>query len=83
MFGIYPYQGSGKIEKGAASFHSYAHSANTLFMLDTFWRSTSNIFQYVVKPAGIDQLIDQAKLSRDPAAVTKMNQQIMKLIYDD
>jgi peptide/nickel transport system substrate-binding protein len=76
-------RGSGKIEKGAASFHSYAHSASTLFMLDTFWRSTSNIFQYVVKPAGIDQLIDQAKSSRDPAAVTKLNRQILKLIYDD
>ena len=74
---------SGKIEKGAASFHSYANSSSTLFMLDTFWRTTSNIFQYVVKPADIDQLIDKAKSSRDPAAVTKMNQQILKLFYDE
>jgi peptide/nickel transport system substrate-binding protein len=76
-------RGTGKIEKGAASFHSYANSANALFMLDTFWRTTSNIFQYVVKPAGIDPLIDQAKSSRDPAAVTRTNRQILKLLYDD
>jgi peptide/nickel transport system substrate-binding protein len=76
-------RGGGKIEKGAASFHSYANSANSLFMLDTFWRTTSNVFQHVVKPAGIDQLIDQAKSTRDPAAVTKINRQILKLFYDD
>jgi peptide/nickel transport system substrate-binding protein len=73
----------GKIEKGAAAFHSYANSSNALFMLDTFWRSTSNTFQHVVRPAGIDKLIDQAKSSRDPAAMTEINRQILKLIYDD
>ena len=31
----------------------------------------------------IDKLIDQAKLSRDPDAITKINWQIIKLIYDD
>jgi ABC-type transport system substrate-binding protein len=73
----------GKIEKGAAAFQAYTQSSNTLFTLDSFWRSNSGTFSYIVKPAGIDELIDQAKLSRDPAAITKINQQIMKLIYDD
>ena len=73
----------GKIEKGAAAYAPFNTSSNTLFSLDTYWRSDSETFQYVVKPAGIDKLIDQAKLSRDPAAITKINQQIIKLIYDD
>jgi peptide/nickel transport system substrate-binding protein len=73
----------GKIEKGAASYQSYPTSSNTLYTLDSFWRSNLNTYQYVVKPAGIDKLIDQAKLSRDPAAITKINRQIAKLIYDD
>jgi peptide/nickel transport system substrate-binding protein len=73
----------GKIEKGAASYMSYPTSSNTLFTLDTFWRSTVANFQFVVRPAGIDKLIDQAKLSRDAAAVAKINRQIIKLLYDD
>jgi ABC-type transport system substrate-binding protein len=35
------------------------------------------------RPAGIDALIDKAKLSRNPAEITKINRQIVKLIYDD
>ena len=35
------------------------------------------------RPAGSDALIDQAKASRDPAAASKINQQISKLLYDD
>jgi len=73
----------GKIEKGAAAFHAYTQSSNTLFLLDSYWRSDSSTFQHVVKPAGIDKLIDEAKLSRDPAAVTKINRQVIKSIYDD
>jgi peptide/nickel transport system substrate-binding protein len=74
---------SGKIEKGAAAFHSIPTASNTLFRLDTYLRSDSPIFPYIVKPAGIDKLIDQAKLSRNPAAITKINQQVIKLFYDD
>jgi peptide/nickel transport system substrate-binding protein len=74
---------SGKIEQGGAGYHTYPSSSNTLYLLDSYWRSNSPIWQYVVRPAGIDKLIDQAKLSRDPAATTKINQQIIKLIYDD
>jgi peptide/nickel transport system substrate-binding protein len=74
---------SGKIEKGAVASASFMPSSNTLFPLDSWWRSDSGTFPYVVKPAGIDKLIDQAKVSRDPAAITKINQQIIKLIYDD
>jgi peptide/nickel transport system substrate-binding protein len=73
----------GKIEKGAAAYQTNPNSSNTLFTLDSYWRSDSKTYPYVVKPAGIDKLIDQAKLSRDPAAITKINRQILKLIYDD
>jgi peptide/nickel transport system substrate-binding protein len=73
----------GQIEKGAAAFAAFYTSSNTLYALDYSWRSNSNTYQYVVRPAGIDKLIDQARLSRDPAAVTKINRQIIKLIYDD
>jgi peptide/nickel transport system substrate-binding protein len=73
----------GKIEPGAAASASFTSLANTLFSLDAWWRSDSADYAYVVKPAGIDKLIDQAKLSRDPAAITKINRQIVKLIYDD
>jgi ABC-type transport system substrate-binding protein len=76
-------RGDGKIEKGAAAGGTFTTSSNTLFSLDSFWHSNSTAFPYVVKPAGIDNLIDQAKLSRDPAAITKINQQIIKIIYDD
>ena len=73
----------GKIEKGAAAYQATNNSTNTLLTLDAYWRSNSGFYPYIVKPAGIDKLIEQAKLSRDPAAVTKINQQIIKLIYDD
>jgi peptide/nickel transport system substrate-binding protein len=74
---------TGKIEKGQAAYHTYPISSNTLFTLEGSWRSDSGFFPYVVRPDGIDKLIDQAKSSRDPAAITKINQQIMKLLYDD
>jgi peptide/nickel transport system substrate-binding protein len=73
----------GKIEKGAAASASFNSVSNTLFPLDSWWRSDSATYAYIVKPAGIDKLIDQAKLSRDPAVITKINRQIIKLIYDD
>ena len=73
----------GKIEKGASALGILWASSNTLYAIDYTWRSDSNVYQYVVRPPGIDKLIDQAKLSRDPAAITKINKQIIKLIYDD
>jgi peptide/nickel transport system substrate-binding protein len=73
----------GKIEKGAAAYAPIPNAANTLFTLDNYWRSDSSTFQYVVKPAGIDKLIDQAKSSSDPAVIAGINRQIIKLIYDD
>jgi peptide/nickel transport system substrate-binding protein len=73
----------GKIEKGAVVFGSFTPSSNTLFTLDQFWRSDTTHFSYSVKPAGIDALIDKAKYSRDPSAISKINRQILKLIYDD
>jgi peptide/nickel transport system substrate-binding protein len=74
---------SGKIEKGAAGLQTYPNPSNSLFMLDTYYSSNSIACPYIVKPAGIDKLIAQAKASRDSAAVTKINQQILKLLYDD
>jgi ABC-type transport system substrate-binding protein len=74
---------SGKIEKDAAAYHSTQVSSNTLYSLDYLWRSNSRDYSYVVRPAGIDELITEARLSRDPAAIIKINQQILKLIYDD
>jgi peptide/nickel transport system substrate-binding protein len=75
---------NGKIEKGAAAFASFYSSSNTLYALDSSWRSDSPTHQYVVRPAGIDEWIDKAKLSKDPAtAITKINQQTIKLLYDD
>ena len=72
-----------KIEKGDAVFATSITSSNTLFSLDTQWRSNTVTYKYVVIPAGIDKLIDEAKLSRDPATITKINRQILKIIYDD
>jgi peptide/nickel transport system substrate-binding protein len=74
---------TGKIEKGAAALHTFVLSSNTLYMLDSYLRTDSRIFPYVAMPAGNDDLIDKAKLSRDPAAVTKINRQIIKALYDD
>jgi peptide/nickel transport system substrate-binding protein len=74
---------SGKIEKGGAAWLTHPNPSNTLFTLDTYYRSNSPNYAYAVKPADIDKFIDQAKLARDPAAVTKLNQQILKLLYDD
>jgi peptide/nickel transport system substrate-binding protein len=81
--GFTPIRLEGKIEKGAAGFTSIEEPSNSLYVMDYFFRSDSNVYQYMVRPAGIDKLIDQAKLSRDPAAITKINQQITKLIYDN
>jgi peptide/nickel transport system substrate-binding protein len=78
-----PIRAAGQIEKGAAAYTAIQSVSNNLYMLDYYFRSDSNIYQYMVRPAGTDKLIEQAKLSRNPAAVTKFNQQISKLIYDD
>jgi peptide/nickel transport system substrate-binding protein len=74
---------AGKIEKGGASFHNFTTSSNTLYILDTYWRSNSAHYPFVVKPAGIDPLIDQGKSSKSPAEISKINKGIMKLLYDD
>jgi peptide/nickel transport system substrate-binding protein len=73
----------GKIEPGAMANTALLYSSNTLYTLDLFMRTNSANYPYIVRPAGIDQLIDQAKLSRNPAAVTQINQQALKLLYDD
>ena len=80
---ITPIRVTGQIEKGAASYVSIDALSNSLYVMDYYFRSDSNIYQYMVRPAGTDKLIAQGKLSRDPAAITKINQQINKLIYDD
>jgi peptide/nickel transport system substrate-binding protein len=72
-----------KLEKADAGFASFITSSNTLFMLDSQWRTNTLTYKYVILPAGIDKLIDQAKLSRDPATIININRQIIKLVYDD
>jgi peptide/nickel transport system substrate-binding protein len=74
---------SGKIEKGAAAYQGHDVATNILMTLDSFWRSNVTYHEYVVKPAGIDKLIDQVTSSRDPAAIAKITKQIIKLLYDD
>jgi peptide/nickel transport system substrate-binding protein len=74
---------TGKIEKGTACHTPYNALSNSLYMMDFYFRSDTNQFQYVDKPAGIDALLVQAKAARDLAIVTKLNRQISKLIYDD
>ena len=74
---------AGKIEKGAASHATLNVFSNNLFTMDFYFRSDSEGYQFMTRPAGSDALIDQAKASRDPAATTKINQQISKLVYDD
>ena len=73
----------GKIEKGVAANANMPTYANSLFMMDAYFRSDAPFFQYMVRPDGVDSLIDKAKSTRDLAAVTKINQQISKLFYDD
>jgi peptide/nickel transport system substrate-binding protein len=74
---------SGKIEKGAAAYQGHDVATNTLFTLDFYWRSNVTYHGYVVKPAGIDKLIDQATSSRDSSVIGKTTKQIIKLLYDD
>jgi peptide/nickel transport system substrate-binding protein len=73
----------GTIDKGATSYQTIQPSLHTLYMLDSSFRSDSLDFPYIVKPDGIDKLIDQAKTSRNPADVTRINGQILKLLYDN
>jgi peptide/nickel transport system substrate-binding protein len=78
-----PIRAKGQVEKGAASYVSLEELSNSLYVMDFYFRSNSNVYQYMVRPAGIDALIAQAKLARDPVATTRINRQIAKLIYDD
>jgi peptide/nickel transport system substrate-binding protein len=81
--GIAPIRAKGIIEKGAATYTSLEELSNSLWVMDFYFRSDSNVYQFMTRPAGSDALIDQAKAARDPAAATKIKQQINKLIYDD
>jgi peptide/nickel transport system substrate-binding protein len=74
---------AGKIERGAATQATLNTFSNSLFMIDAYFRTDSPIYQFMTRPAGGDALIAQAKLARDQASATKLNQQISKLIYDD
>jgi peptide/nickel transport system substrate-binding protein len=78
-----PIRAAGKIEKGAAAYTGIQSVSSNLYIMDYYFRSDSNIYQYMVRPTGTDKLIDQAKSSRDSAAINKISQQINKLIYDD
>jgi ABC-type transport system substrate-binding protein len=81
--GIAPIRALGKIEKGAATYTSLEELSNSLWVMNFYFRSDSNVYQFMTRPAGSDALIAQAKTARDPAAATKIRQQISKLLYDD
>ncbi len=73
----------GKIEAGAAGQMTMNIYSNPLYHIDLYMRTTSNNWQYVVRPAAIDALITQAKAAKDDAAMIKITQDISKLVYDD
>jgi peptide/nickel transport system substrate-binding protein len=81
--GMSPIKAKGQIEKGAAAYASLEELSNSLYVMDFYFRSDSNVYQYMVRPAGSDALIAKAKLARNPVNATKIKQQIAKLIYDD
>jgi peptide/nickel transport system substrate-binding protein len=73
----------GQIESGTACQMPLVNNANSLFTMDLYFRSNAAQFKYVVKPAGIDDLIANAKLAKDIESTNKATQQITKLLYDD
>jgi peptide/nickel transport system substrate-binding protein len=73
----------GKIEAGSASMMTLNLFANPLYVLDFYFRSDSGQYQFMQRPAGSDALIAKAKETQDAAAVNKMCQDLVKMLYDD
>jgi ABC-type transport system substrate-binding protein len=73
----------GKIEPGAVCQMGTAVFSNALFPINYFWRSNAFEYPFVVKPNGIDALIDKARSARDNASMVKATRDVVKLLYDD
>jgi peptide/nickel transport system substrate-binding protein len=73
----------GQIEPGTAAMLTMNSFSNSLFNMDSYFRSNTNQYQYVVRPKGIDDLIDKAKSLRNQDGVIPITRQIGKLLYDD
>jgi peptide/nickel transport system substrate-binding protein len=73
----------GKIDKSGSTQSIFEMRANNLFMFDSYLRTTSPYYGYMVRPAGIDALINQAEAVQSEAAKTPIMQQICKLVYDN
>ncbi len=70
-------------EKNVAAQATMEIRGNNLFMFDQYLRSNTTNYKDTVKPAGLDDLINQAIAARDNQTKTKLNQQIVKSIYDN
>ena len=73
----------GKLGAGEASHMKFQIYPNTLHTIDLYLRSDSAQYGFMVRPAGIDELINQAKLAQNEDSKAKIIQQIAKLVYDD
>jgi peptide/nickel transport system substrate-binding protein len=73
----------GQIEPGTAAMLTMNSFSNSLFNMDAYFQSNANQYQYVVRPKGIDDLIEKAKSLRDQNSIIPITRQISKLIYDD
>ena len=73
----------GKLEPGATCQMGTAVYSYALFPIDYFWRSDALEYPFVVKPPGIDDLIDKAKSAREDASMIRTTQDIVKRLYDD
>jgi peptide/nickel transport system substrate-binding protein len=74
---------NGQIEPGTAAMLTMNSFSNSLFNMDAYFRSNTPQYQYVVRPKGIDDLIDKAKSLRDQDSVIPVTREISKLMYDD
>jgi peptide/nickel transport system substrate-binding protein len=74
---------AGKIEPGTGSQMTMNVFSNSLFVMDSYWRSNATNYSYIVKPAGCDDLIEKAEQAKDPARSIKFTQDITKLLYDE
>ena len=57
--------------------------SNPLYVLDFSFRSDSGNYQFFTRPPEMDALIAKAKASQDPEEVTKLCQQMSKILHDD
>ncbi len=71
------------LEKNTAAHMVLDYRADNLFMLNNYLRSNTQYYQNTIKPAGLDDLLDQAMAAKDDQTKNKLIQQISKAIYDN